>query len=337
MPFRNGTFVRTNGRFEGENLWVQADADHGKLYHEEHDFHDQDIADGIRLAFPKAGGPPAVNDIDFGGYKLTLLGAPVALTDAGRNGKEVNSIGVGSGIVTLTLNDSTTITATEENVTVDLSWLIDDGNNDVNLNGAQWELRIEKAGTDSLPVTYPEVDNIWTSSDPAYLRRGHAFQGLWFSDYTLPSQTWDIGGGSVDQEDDEARLSGGLTIWGFNDGSDEVAGSGLWIGAYEAVTGQNDAFLPEDGTMYILWPALGQEQQGDSFYNYGELTVLGDVYSGTELLPYQRTLTTDLVAPIDADNAQGFGPVINYDIEPLVLLFVRNSDNSGGTFHLMEN
>lgn len=82
MPFSGGIFTRTNGTFNGPTVWQQ-DASAGvNIVDTRHDFHDQDIADGLSTAILKDGTQTITADVPFGGLKIIQLGDASANTDA---------------------------------------------------------------------------------------------------------------------------------------------------------------------------------------------------------------------------------------------------------------
>ena len=82
MPWRAGSFTRTNGVHTGSTLWVQ-DRDAGtKILATRHDTHDQDLADGINATLEKSGSNAATGNLDIGSNRLTLVADGTAKTDA---------------------------------------------------------------------------------------------------------------------------------------------------------------------------------------------------------------------------------------------------------------
>lgn len=71
----NQTFTRTDGTRTGDTVWQDADAAGVDIVADDHDTHDEDIADGLNLALLKNGGNTATADIPMGGFTLTGLGA----------------------------------------------------------------------------------------------------------------------------------------------------------------------------------------------------------------------------------------------------------------------
>lgn len=102
------TYSRTDGTRTGATVWAQADAASVDIVSDDHDTHDQDIADAVNACLKKDGGNSATADIPLGGNKLTGLGAGSADTDA-VNVAQLNAIASGnvpSGTVMLFVQTS---------------------------------------------------------------------------------------------------------------------------------------------------------------------------------------------------------------------------------------
>ena len=78
MPWSNGQFSRTDGVFNGREVWKQYSATRQNVLADRFDTHDQDIADGINLALAKDGSNSATANIPMGGFKFTNVGPSVA-------------------------------------------------------------------------------------------------------------------------------------------------------------------------------------------------------------------------------------------------------------------
>lgn len=121
MAWSGGVFTQKVGPspiFTGPTVWEQ-DAQAGILIEaERHDYHDQDLADGINACLNKNGENSPTSDIDWGGFKTTNHGAGSATTDVANYGQTITAAALNSGTNVLTLTR-----ATGGNVTVDLSAL----------------------------------------------------------------------------------------------------------------------------------------------------------------------------------------------------------------------
>lgn len=74
------TFARTNGVNTGTNTWAQDKTAGTNILSSRHDTHDQDIADGLNSCLKKDGGNTATSNIPMGGFTLSNVGAPTAVT-----------------------------------------------------------------------------------------------------------------------------------------------------------------------------------------------------------------------------------------------------------------
>jgi hypothetical protein len=68
-------FTRTTGLYNGSTCWGQTDAAARGIRSDEHDVHDEDLADGISACLKKDGGNTIAGNIRMGGFKITGLGA----------------------------------------------------------------------------------------------------------------------------------------------------------------------------------------------------------------------------------------------------------------------
>jgi hypothetical protein len=75
-------FSRNTGAFSGATCWAQSDAASRGIRSDDHDTHDQDVADGINATLHKGGGNTASANIPMGGFKLTGLAAGSAAGDS---------------------------------------------------------------------------------------------------------------------------------------------------------------------------------------------------------------------------------------------------------------
>ncbi len=77
MPWSGGVFTRENGPspvFTGTTVWQQDAAASILIESTRHDFHDQDLADGINATLNTAGQNSPTANINWGGFKITNAG-----------------------------------------------------------------------------------------------------------------------------------------------------------------------------------------------------------------------------------------------------------------------
>jgi microcystin-dependent protein len=109
----NKTFQRTDGTRTGSQTWQEADAAGVDIVSDDHDTHDQDIADGLNQALLKDGGNTATANIPMGGFRFTNLGDAAALTQALTAKQHINnagqycSVGGTANVITLSTGFST--------------------------------------------------------------------------------------------------------------------------------------------------------------------------------------------------------------------------------------
>ena len=105
MPWGSGHFTQKVGPspiFTGPTVWEQ-DAAAGILIEAaRHDYHDQDLADGIDACLNKNGANTAAANINWGGFKITNLGNGTTATDAAAYGQVPISLTLDSGTNVLT-------------------------------------------------------------------------------------------------------------------------------------------------------------------------------------------------------------------------------------------
>lgn len=89
------TFSRTDGTRTGSTTWQDAEAAGVDIVSDDHDTHDQDLANGINLCIKKDGGNTATADIPMGGFKFTGMGDGVADDDSATVG-QLNSVASGN-------------------------------------------------------------------------------------------------------------------------------------------------------------------------------------------------------------------------------------------------
>ena len=109
------TFGRTNGTNSGTTTWAQDKAASTNILSTRHDTHDQDIADGVNACLKRDGGNTATATIPMGGFTLSNVGAPTAVTMPARVTDIQSQRGtyctVGGTANAITLTNSVPITA----------------------------------------------------------------------------------------------------------------------------------------------------------------------------------------------------------------------------------
>ena len=68
MPRGAGVFIRTNGEFNGAEVWQDDLEKPEKIVALRHDTHDEDIANGIAECLPKDGSEPMLGTLEMGGF-----------------------------------------------------------------------------------------------------------------------------------------------------------------------------------------------------------------------------------------------------------------------------
>lgn len=83
MPWNGaGAIIRTDGTRTGSDLWQQArDAD-VDIEADDHDVHDEDLADAIEKCLNRDGENAMAANVSWGGFKITSLGTGAARTDS---------------------------------------------------------------------------------------------------------------------------------------------------------------------------------------------------------------------------------------------------------------
>ena len=84
MPWINGEFKRTNNTYEGSTVWQQDDTNGFAIESDRHDFHDEDIAEGISACLNINGQNQLIANLPMNGNRVTGLGSPVNDNDAAR-------------------------------------------------------------------------------------------------------------------------------------------------------------------------------------------------------------------------------------------------------------
>lgn len=111
----NKTFQRTDGTRTGTEVWQEAQTAAVGIESDDHDTHDQDIANAISNRLMLDGGNQPSAAIPWNSQRITGLGAPTARTDAQRVDKVQDSAhtyaGTSAGTDTITATLSPAITA----------------------------------------------------------------------------------------------------------------------------------------------------------------------------------------------------------------------------------
>lgn len=87
MPWSGSTFSRDTGVYSGSTAWAQTESGGRGIRSDDHDAHDQDIADGITACLKKDGGNSPSANIDWGGFKITNLANGTSSGDAVNKGQ----------------------------------------------------------------------------------------------------------------------------------------------------------------------------------------------------------------------------------------------------------
>ena len=103
MPREVGYFKRVNSEFDGSEVWQDDLATNVKIIAYRHDFHDQDLADGIFECLPKSGNEPMAGSLTMGGFKILNQAQGTVESDGANFGQTVNSMSFNEGTRTLTL------------------------------------------------------------------------------------------------------------------------------------------------------------------------------------------------------------------------------------------
>jgi hypothetical protein len=116
MPWNGaGQFIRTDGVRVGATVWTQAKAAGRKIVKDDHDVHDEDLADGLEKCLQRFGETAMAANLPMGGFKATGLGAGSARTDSVNLGQVQDGsflwCGTSGGNNALTVNPTPAITA----------------------------------------------------------------------------------------------------------------------------------------------------------------------------------------------------------------------------------
>jgi microcystin-dependent protein len=122
----NKTFQRTDGTRTGSQTWQEADAAGVDIVSNDHDTHDQDLADGISACFLRDGGNTATANLPMGGFRFTNLGDATALNQALTAKQSLNNAvqycSVGGSANTVTL--LTGFSASSYTAGMTVSWVV---------------------------------------------------------------------------------------------------------------------------------------------------------------------------------------------------------------------
>lgn len=103
MPWASGNFSRTNGTYNGSNVWQQDEAAAVDIEANRHDTHDQDLSDGINACLAKDGSNSMTSDLNMDGNNIVSLGGMASLNLTGStavdltNGSQVFNVGATTG------------------------------------------------------------------------------------------------------------------------------------------------------------------------------------------------------------------------------------------------
>lgn len=112
MPWTGPNFIRHNEDYSGANVWDD-DANAAFLIESvRHDFHDQDLAQGIDACINKNGANTPTANISWANFNITNLAYGVNNTDAAAYGQVPvsQSLNPTTNVLTTTLKDGTTFT-----------------------------------------------------------------------------------------------------------------------------------------------------------------------------------------------------------------------------------
>lgn len=110
MPWINGEFKRSNNTYEGSTVWQQDDTNGFAIESDRHDFHDEDIAEGITACLNINGQNQLLSNLPMGGNRVTGIGEPVNENDSATKVYVDDKVGakIADGVATnLLWNDGT--------------------------------------------------------------------------------------------------------------------------------------------------------------------------------------------------------------------------------------
>lgn len=112
MPWTGPNFIRHNEDYSGASVWQDDAAASILIESVRHDFHDQDLAQGIDACINKNGANSPTADINWGGFKITNQGYGVNNNDSAAYGQVPISASLNgaTNVLTLTNKDGSTFT-----------------------------------------------------------------------------------------------------------------------------------------------------------------------------------------------------------------------------------
>lgn len=120
MPWQmDGTFLRSNGQFDGSTVWDQDRQAGYKIIATRHDSHDEDIADGIEKCLNIQGYNSPLANINWGGFKITNMADGAASGDA-VNKSQLDAVQADVDANTAAI--ATIQTANPDNIITAMSW-----------------------------------------------------------------------------------------------------------------------------------------------------------------------------------------------------------------------
>ena len=123
MAWTGSVFIRNNGVTTGSTVWNTQATTTEYITATTHDYHDQDIADGITECINKNGANTPTANINWGSFKITNIANGTANTDSCAYGQTLGTLTLDTGTNVVTAADKTGTTIT----TVDLSPLAGGG------------------------------------------------------------------------------------------------------------------------------------------------------------------------------------------------------------------
>jgi len=234
----NQTVQRTDGTRTGSQTWQEADAASVPIRSDDHDTHDQDLANMIGECLKRDGGNQATGNIHLGGHRIVNVGAATSLTDAATLGQVQGGAaswggtagGTGNAL-TLTLTPAPTAYAAGMSVRF-LPAAVNTTAATININGLG-------------------VKNIYRGTAPigAFdLKAGHIYtliyDGTQFQLFGPPNMTGIMGDTALDVAPAGAVLCSGRTIGNASSGATERANADTEALFYLLWTYYDNTILP---------------------------------------------------------------------------------------------
>ena len=110
MPWTGDVFIRENPQFSGDTVWQQDQQATIKIIASRHDFHDQDIANGITQTLNINGLNTMLAALNFGGFKGINVDDPLANSDVASYAKCIAGGSFNADLLTLVLQDGSSLT-----------------------------------------------------------------------------------------------------------------------------------------------------------------------------------------------------------------------------------